>query len=259
MKFYYWRTRLFYEIRKTLRTKKNNLSFCDANNFGDEMSYYLYSFLGKKFATQRAMLIGSLLQEYAGELVLGAGFISYECKDLESIKVGGFVRGKLSARKIHSICDYICDPGLLAADVFKVRSSVTRSKNKIVFIPHVSEVKNLLGQRISIPSHVKIILPTDHPRRILQKMADCQTVYSSSLHGLIFAHSLGIPSKHVEVSSMVIGGNFKFKDYYSVFQSIEYSPVRVESCDWKCLSKLTERQMEELSRTKQRLKEFMDL
>jgi hypothetical protein len=42
-------------------------------------------------------------------------------------------------------------------------------------------------------------------------------VISSSLHGLIVADSLGIPNVWLRLSPDVLGGDYKFKDYYSVF------------------------------------------
>lgn len=249
---------MLFELRRRLRADRKLLTFCDANNFGDEMSYYLYPFIGRNYSTKKVMLIGSLLQEYNQELVLGSGFISMDNKDLDSLAEVSFVRGKLSASKIRSGCDYVCDPGLLANEIFNVVDR-QMSEGIVAFIPHVSEVKNLLAGHIKVPSNVRIILPTDHPRQVLRKMAECSTIYSSSLHGLIFAHSLGIVAEHVKVSSMVIGGSFKFRDYYSVFKTINYSSVAFEDCDWKCLDGLTKIQKEEIASIKIRLKEYLGI
>jgi hypothetical protein len=51
--------------------------------------------------------------------------------------------------------------------------------------------------------------------RIMDQLVQCQFVLSSSLHGLIFADSYGIPNAHVILSNgKVMGGTFKFDDYY---------------------------------------------
>lgn len=49
-----------------------------------------------------------------------------------------------------------------------------------------------------------------------REISKCKFIYSSSLHGLIFAHSLGVPAKHLEINPLSSRNNFKFKDYYTV-------------------------------------------
>ena len=48
---------------------------------------------------------------------------------------------------------------------------------------------------------------------------------SSALHGLICADSLGIPNQHIILGEKVVGGEYKFKDYYSVFKKVIYHPI----------------------------------
>ena len=47
-------------------------------------------------------------------------------------------------------------------------------------------------------------------------MDSCKHIISSSLHGLICSDSLGIPNRWIKLSQL-LGNDFKFKDYYSVF------------------------------------------
>lgn len=56
------------------------------------------------------------------------------------------------------------------------------------------------------------------PKTMANSIAECETVLSSSLHGLIFADSLGIPNKWITFEKNLIGGCFKFDDYYSCFE-----------------------------------------
>ena len=45
----------------------------------------------------------------------------------------------------------------------------------------------------------------------------CKSVLSSGLHALIISDSLGIPNMRMVVSDKIIGGDYKFRDYYSSY------------------------------------------
>lgn len=51
---------------------------------------------------------------------------------------------------------------------------------------------------------------------IANSINKCNFILSSSLHGIIFSHSLGIPAVHLERKMLNSKNNFKFKDYYSI-------------------------------------------
>ena len=55
----------------------------------------------------------------------------------------------------------------------------------------------------------------------------CETVLSSSLHGIVFAHAYGRRALWIELSSRVHGDGFKFFDYYA---SLGISAERVDRC-----------------------------
>ena len=55
---------------------------------------------------------------------------------------------------------------------------------------------------------------------ILDFIAGSKVILSSSLHGLIFSHSLGIPALYLSNQSP-----YKFKDYYSVYDRIDYKEL----------------------------------
>ena len=60
---------------------------------------------------------------------------------------------------------------------------------------------------------------------IFQQINNCKCILSSSLHGLIFADSYGIPNIHILFSDTIGGGEYKFKDYYSVFSVPYQQPI----------------------------------
>ena len=75
------------------------------------------------------------------------------------------------------------------------------------------EVK-LISSKISGST---VISPLGDPVQCARKIAECETIISSSLHGLIAADSFGIPNRQIILSDKIVGGLFKYNDYYSVF------------------------------------------
>lgn len=52
-----------------------------------------------------------------------------------------------------------------------------------------------------------------NPHIILETLSECQRVVSSSLHGCIFSHALGIPALAISLGERITGGDFKYVDY----------------------------------------------
>jgi hypothetical protein len=73
----------------------------------------------------------------------------------------------------------------------------------------------------------------------LENLAGCESVASSSLHGLIFAEALQVPNVWIELSDKVLGGGFKFRDWFSVVEMPQLEPDVPRSTDE--MIRLTER------------------
>lgn len=50
---------------------------------------------------------------------------------------------------------------------------------------------------------------------VIDKILSCENIISSSLHGLIVSDAYGIPNIMVKFSNRIMGGEFKYKDYFS--------------------------------------------
>lgn len=109
------------------------------------------------------------------------------------------------------------DPGLLADALL---DSKPRKKYTLGVIPHIVDAGLPEVDWLRSQSGVVIINAINDPRTVIETMAKCHYIVSSSLHGLITADALGVPNVHLRLScSPWIGGSFKFGDYYSVFEA----------------------------------------
>jgi len=106
------------------------------------------------------------------------------------------------------------DPGLLAGRLTDTSDIV--KKYALGVIPHYVDKNNPLLSKIDVKDST-ILDIQQSPETFIKTIAQCENVISSSLHGLIAADSLGIPSVRMILSDNIHGGDFKFNDYYSAF------------------------------------------
>lgn len=201
-------------------------------NFGDELSSHIVEAVtGRKVewaAPLRADLVavGSVLGLYAsqgsGAAVWGSGLREpvgrQESQELLS-SLGPIlaVRG-INTRTVLGLPESTAlgDPGVLAPLFRKVPSTRQR---KILVIPHFRAWANASGRQslkqISGTS-INVAEPTLHPKVMIQRICDSSLVLTSSLHGLILGHSLGIPTQLVTWNGAGLQEpDFKYQDYAS--------------------------------------------
>ncbi len=119
------------------------------------------------------------------------------------------VRGPLTAKRIpngeqvpHG------DPGLLVSRAFTAAAAKT---HRIGIVPHMRDLDS--KEMAQLSDNCLIISPYQSPEKVAKDITSCEVVFSSSLHGLIFADSFNVPNfriKHTELE----GGDYKFDDYY---------------------------------------------
>lgn len=143
---------------------------------------------------------GSILQQlprrYRGT-IWGAGLIEPGRLDLSTARVLA-LRGPLTGT-----ADVYADPGLLVS-LYVPRPDV---EHRVGVVSHYIDPLPHDGYRIDVQAH---------PAQVAGEIARCETIISSSLHGLIVADSLGIPNMWV-YSPKVVGNGFKFADYAASF------------------------------------------
>ena len=110
-------------------------------------------------------------------------------------------------------------------------------KYEIGFIPHYIDQHLLESKLIRSNSKIKFINILDNPMDILYQISSCEAIISSALHGLIAADSLGIPNRWIKLSDNLMGGDFKFHDYYSVYD-IDIQPLDLRNIDNFVINKI---------------------
>lgn len=119
------------------------------------------------------------------------------------------------------------DPGILSSYLLD-KPPVKRFRVGVV--PHLWNIHDpLLGKAIEQHSDVLLIDVRLPALKVVEQIASCEFIYSSSLHGLIVADSFRIPNQHVEFEKKLFGGGWKFVDYYSVYDISEQRPLQFDA------------------------------
>lgn len=116
------------------------------------------------------------------------------------------------------------DPGLLAPLLVRRRE---RAGAHPILIPHFTAWGTTEARRAveRASGSLQVVEPSLPPLVVLRHIAAAPAVFSSSLHGVIVAHSLGVPAVLVEQHDAAGGEpEWKYADYY---RSMEIAPVRL--------------------------------
>lgn len=219
-------------------------------NWGDDINIFLLEQISnKKIIVRNQSLfhryskklnyicIGSILGLYENKnsIIWGTGFID-ENKYLLSkpLKICS-VRGKYS-RNLLLKAGYDCppvygDPALLVSR-FYTPTIIEKPKFRIGFILHYVDECNQIVKRFKENNNDCIIISlTDYDKwtDVIDKICSCEFIISSSLHGLIVSDTYGIPNNWARFSNKIVGGNFKYLDYFSSVERNETEPEMITS------------------------------
>lgn len=201
-------------------------------NWGDDMNMvicnhwfhcnlisYATSVFSWLFSRENYALVGSILQSANKRtIVWGSGLISDKEFPKENPKQICAVRGPLSRQVLlsHGIkCPEVYgDPILLLSKYYQPQ---VKKIYKLGIIPHIyDENIGLIDKYIENHSSVIKISMRKYSnwKDVIDKIASCEQILSSSLHGIILADTYGVPNTWVEFSDKVFGHGFKFRDYF---------------------------------------------
>lgn len=174
---------------------------------------------------ERAQLVGagSVLQWLPGSFqgtIFGSGLIRPDgSRSFPRAEIVA-VRGQRTAAALRcSPSVLLGDPGLLARWLVPARAE----KEKILgVVPHYLDrrapaVRGLTSRFRDEALWIDVQQPAV---RVIRAIDRCELVVASSLHGLVVADALGIPSIWAQFSGELVGGTFKFDDYYSALGMI---------------------------------------
>lgn len=211
-------------------------------NFGDELNYYLLKELtGKpisnyidipRFATAgktNYLFIGSLIEDFTTEnsIIWGSGAIAGAPKPLlHKPKEVRAVRGKLTRKYLlenNVYCPEVYgDPALLTPLVYQPKRE---KRYEWGIIPHINDLKSLAVKHVEAQG-AKVIRFDNYTdwHDVIDEICSCKRIMSSSLHGLILSDAYHIPNVWITLSNNLLGGTFKFQDYFSSVNRIENKP-----------------------------------
>lgn len=214
-------------------------------NVGDIVTPYLYTKLTKRTPVHSwasaspsepvVLGCGSILWAKAvapNAVIWGSGIITRQAKFCQPREVRA-VRGPITRRRMMEL-GYECpevygDPGLLVSRVFHPGPAKTRFALGIV--AHYVDEEFVYPMRKAAPPDVCFLNVRDPMETFLQQLNACDSVVSSSLHGVILAHAYGIPAMTASFGGKLAGDGVKFADYAESVGIPYIYPMPVASLD----------------------------
>lgn len=173
------------------------------------------------------LAVGSIIgrARRSNTTVWGSGIIRRD----EEILDGRFlaVRGPRTRERLSSLGfdapEAMGDPALLVPRLFRNPGTIS---SEVSIIPHYAHHANVSGVA---PPSARLIKMTDPIEDVLQAIAASRMTVSTSMHGLIVSHALGVPSLWISSSEVadltLVGDDVKFSDYLSSVGIAQSKPV----------------------------------
>lgn len=184
-----------------------------SKNFGDQLAPYVLEWvlnepieLASRHEGGKLLAIGSIMTALRiNDVVWGAGSIrNSDMKQPEGTTFlavrGPLTRGLFFKRNIPEIYG---DPAILLPLIYKPN---IEKKYKFGILPHYIDKDAVKGGHI---------IDIEQPwRQVVDDILACESVVTSSLHGIIACEAYGIPVTWRKYGDKIIGGEFKFQDYF---------------------------------------------
>lgn len=219
--FVYWRKpfRLSNLLVDFLRFCKRALT--GRGETGDLLAY--------EFNHKVLVAIGSIIEEATANTVVWGAGISHRNTKISSYADIRAVRGPKTLQRMKELGlktegVSMGDPAILLPKYYFPNVD---KKFKIGLIPHKSEFKIMREKiaKLDVLDRISLIdLCDPNIESVVQNILKCESIFSTSLHGIIVSHSYGIPALWIKNADL-IGDDVKFEDYFASVGIPQYKPI----------------------------------
>ena len=111
----------------------------------------------------------------------------------------------------------------------------------------LQRMENILCKKLDVPTgdgglldnydNSTLIDLKENPKKVVEKIGECEYIISSSLHGMIVTDSFHIPNMHITLTNNMFGDGNKYNDYLSAFD-ITHTPFDCSNGDMPTISEV---------------------
>jgi pyruvyltransferase len=235
---YYWHDSIISKRALALRKffhAKHAANFFTIGNSGDivgaKILEYIYntSVINDSTKGKRILSIGSIAHKILpGDLLCGIGANSNILSitsdtDCRIYGLRGPLSYELFKKAGHALenVNFLADPGLLLRKIIP-NLNIKSKMGKVLFIPHYKE--RYLYKNKLINQYIEVVDIDGDPIDLGIKILEAECVLSSSLHGIIFSHSLNRPCRFIlpQTNEPIM----KYADYFESVNIADPAPLK---------------------------------
>ncbi len=161
----------------------------------------------------KLLAIGSIIEFIDhGDTVFGSGLIRPKPLTKKDNVTFLCVRGRNTAKLLreigYDVPEAYISPSIVMPDIYH---PVIEKKYKMAYIAHYVE-QDEYADAFPREHSINII---NNPYTFIDKLLECESITTSSLHAFVLAEAYGIKATYRQLTDKIIGGYFKYEDYIS--------------------------------------------